>query len=132
MFSGDEAAKSFDRIADEYERIRPGYPDALVERVIAFSGVDGRSQVLEIGAGTGKGTLPFAQRGLAILALEPGAALAATLRQVLASFPRVSVHVTSFEAFESSPGVFDLVFAAQSFHWLDPERRVRRVAELLR
>jgi hypothetical protein len=42
----------FGQVAERYERVRPSYPDTLVDEVIALAG-EGRA--LEVGAGTGKG-----------------------------------------------------------------------------
>ena len=46
-------ARSFGRVADAYDRIRPGYPSALFDDLLAYAGPVGR--VLEVGAGTGPG-----------------------------------------------------------------------------
>ena len=78
MTSWQDRAKSFGAVADEYERMRPGYPAELVGDVVgfAFGTVD---RALEVGAGTGKATLAFADRGIAVTALEPDKAMAAVL-----------------------------------------------------
>jgi len=49
-------ALSFGQVADDYDRYRPGYPDALYAAVLA-------PRMLEAGAGTGRATLALAQRG---------------------------------------------------------------------
>jgi hypothetical protein len=43
----------FGEVADDYDRIRPGYPGQLVDDVPAAAGP---GPVLEVGAGTGKAT----------------------------------------------------------------------------
>ena len=45
---------AFDEIADEYERHRPAYPDALIERACEVAGLAAGARVLEIGCGTGQ------------------------------------------------------------------------------
>ena len=129
----DEAGRtSFDRNAELYDAARPPYPEALVEEVVARSGIPPGGRILEIGAGTGKATLPFARRGYAILALEPGANMATVLRRNVAAFPGVAVEVGTFERWRGPDGSFDLVLSAQAFHWVDPAVRCVKAAAALR
>jgi SAM-dependent methyltransferase len=124
--------ESFDRVATQYHHVRPGYPEVVFDRIAAYANLDAASHLLELGTGTGKATLPFAQRGFSVVGLEPGEDLVRVARTVLAGFPRVQIHCTTFEGWSSSPAAFDLVFAAQSFHWLDPNGRLARIAFALR
>jgi len=129
----DEASRtSFDRNAEQYDAARPSYAEALVDEVIARSNMPAGGRILEIGAGTGKATVPFARRGHAIVALEPGVNLARVLRTNVAAFPKVAVETTTFEEWRSVPGSFDLVISAQAFHWIDPSVRYSKTAEALR
>ena len=73
-------ALSFGVVAKAYERFRPGHPVELVNVVMAYAGRPVRT-ALEIGAGTGKATRLFAQRGVAVTATEPDAAMLAELRR---------------------------------------------------
>jgi SAM-dependent methyltransferase len=111
---------SFDAMAERYDAARPGYPEALIRQVLA---VTGARRVLEVGAGTGKATLPLARAGCDVLALEPGPRLAAMLRRKTAEFPRVRVVESTFEAWAGDGTAHDLVLAAQSIHWVDPAVR---------
>ena len=124
----DQARRtSFDRKAELYDAVRPSYPAALVEDVMARCTP---RRMLEIGAGTGKATVVFARAGREIVAIEPGAQLAAVLRRNVAGFPHVTVEGTTFEAYGGSG--FDLVYAAQALHWIAPAARYARPAALLR
>ena len=129
----DEAGRtSFDRNAELYDAARPPYPESLVDEVVARSRIPRGGRILEIGAGTGKATLPFARRGHAIVALEPGANMAAVLRRNVAAFPKVAVEVGTFEGWRGPEGSFDLVLSAQAFHWVDPAVRCAKAAAALR
>lgn len=55
-------ALSFGAVAEAYERFRPVYPAELFDMVMTYAGRPVRT-ALEIGAGTGKATRLFAQRG---------------------------------------------------------------------
>src|SRR5215218_1500250 len=56
-------AASFDQAAELYPRARPEYPAALYERLLAGTGLASPARLLEVGAATGKATLPLARRG---------------------------------------------------------------------
>jgi SAM-dependent methyltransferase len=124
----DEARRtSFDRKAEQYDTVRPSYPVALVDDVIARCAP---ARMLEIGAGTGKATVLFARAGRELVALEPGANLAAVLRRNVAAFPHVTVEETRFETYTGHG--FDLVYATQAMHWVEPAVRYTKVLEVLR
>lgn len=104
----------FGEVAATYDDVRPGYPAALIDDVLAFAGSPSRA--LEVGAGTGKATLAFAARGVRVLAIEPSAEMAAQLTP----HPLVAVVQASFEDWEP-PARFPLMFSAQAWHWVRPE-----------
>jgi SAM-dependent methyltransferase len=120
-------ALSFGSVAPAYERFRPGYPDQVVDEVLAYAGRPVRT-ALEIGAGTGKATRVFAARGIVVTATDPDASMLAELREHL---PATVVTVRA--ALEDLPLThgYDLVFAAASLHWTEPVRRWARVAGML-
>jgi SAM-dependent methyltransferase len=122
----------FDEVAELYERARPEYPKPLVDDVLAYAGLGEGDRALEIGAGTGKASTAFAARALDLTCLEPGAGMATLLRRKLARFARARVIESTFESFANPGAPFDLVFAAQSFHWVDPARRLDLAANALR
>ena len=127
-----ERSRSFERVATEYERVRPGYPEALYDRLFAFGNLTAGSKVLEVGVGTGKATLPLAARGLSVVGVEPGVNLAAQARSRLADFPNVTLITSTFEDWAVEPRTFDLAFAAQAYHWLDPAERLSKFAAALK
>ncbi|MFJ8533922.1 class I SAM-dependent methyltransferase [Streptomyces sp. NPDC093591] len=114
-------------MAEAYERFRPGYPSELFGMVTAYAGHPVRT-ALEIGAGTGKATRLFAQRGVRVTATEPDGAMLAELRK------HVPTNVETVQAaFEDvRPGErYDLAYAAAALHWTNPEGRWSRMAALL-
>lgn len=122
-------ARVFGEVADEYDRIRPGYPAALVDDVLAFARI-GVAPAPEVGAGTGKATVAFAQRGVTITAVEPDEAMAAVLaRRVLVRRTWQSRSPRSRTTPPSQP--FGLLFSAQAWHWTDPAVRWHRAAAAL-
>lgn len=123
---------SFDQVAELYDEVRPGYPEALVEDVIALSTIPPGGRILEIGCGPGKATLPFARRGYAMVCLELGERLAALAVRHCRPYPRVKVIHAAFEDWPVEERAFDLVMSAQAFHWISPEVGYPRAAAALR
>ena len=131
MDSGRRRA-TFDEAAELYDRARPDYPPAVFDDLAALAGLGPGARVLEIGAGTGKATVPLAARGYAVVAVELGARMAAVARSNLAGFPAVRVVVAAFEAWPLPAEPFDAVVAATAFTWVDPAVRVAKAADALR
>jgi SAM-dependent methyltransferase len=124
--------KSFNEVAELYDRARPRYPPDLVEELAGAAGLGPDSRVLEIGPGTGQLTAPLAAFGCRITAVELGDAMARVARQRLRDFPRVDVRVAEFEQWELPDEPFDLVVSATAFHWIDPALRLVKSARALR
>lgn len=123
----------FDSDAEVYERTRPVCPPELFDDLIRLAGLAPGDRVLEIAPGTGQATVPLAERGLAVTAVELGPSLAALARRRLARFPAVEVVTGSFEDWQP-PGdaLYDAVFVCNALHWIDPEVRYAKPAALLR
>lgn len=120
-------ALSFGAVAAAYEQFRPAYPTELVDAVIKYTAQPIRT-ALEIGAGTGKASRLFAQRGIAVTATEPDAAMLAELRRHV---PATVITVQAcFEDLQLEQ-TYGLVYAAAALHWTRPEGRWSRVAALL-
>jgi len=124
-------ALSFDSVASAYDRYRPRYCEALFDDLFAIAGLSDHGRGLEIGCGTGIATIPIARRGLNLVCLEPGAELARIARKRLAGFTNCTVSEKKFEDWAVVPSEFDLVYSAQTFHWLDPATRFEKVASAL-
>ena len=122
----------FNEVASLYDAMRPGCPQAIVDAAIAGARLPPGGRILEIGCGTGKITLPFAARGYAILALEPGDALAALAARNCRQYPQVAFLPTTFEAWQAEDGAFDMVLSAQAFHWIAPDMGCAKAASVLR
>lgn len=124
--------QTFNAAAQEYDAIRPGYPEALIDDVIALSGISEGGRALEIGCGTGQATLPFARRGLRMLCLDIGPDLLEIAAQNLRDYPNVRFKNISFERWSAQVGKFDLVFSATAFHWVPREIGYPKAALALR
>lgn len=124
---------TFESSAERYHQSRPEYPDEVFDALVELAALEEGAQLLEVGCGTGKATLPLARRGFAITGIELGAGLAAQARRNLAGFPPVRILQAAFENWEPPDGTrYDLVYAATSWHWIDPARRYPQAWRLLR
>lgn len=127
-----ERRKTFDDVAELYERFRPGYPGQLADDVVWLSGIPPRGRILEIGCGSGKASTLFAERGYRVLCLEPGLNFVRLAKEKLAAFPDARVEPCTFEEWRLEESALDLVIAAQSFHFIEPVSGLSKVARALR
>jgi SAM-dependent methyltransferase len=126
-----DLGRVFDEVPELYDRVRPGYPDALFADLLARTGGDGRPRVLEVGCGTGQATRSLAALGCPVTAVEPGPGMAALARRRLAAFPGVEIDVATFERWDDRGRRFDVLVAAQAWHWVDPSLGWRRAHDVL-
>jgi SAM-dependent methyltransferase len=130
--SGESGARRygtvFDEVADEYDRTRPMYPDALVDRACDVAGLGYGDPVLEIGCGTGQLTRSLAARGLRVTAVEPGGNLIRLAGQNLEGTGAVEFVNARFEDAALPTGHFRAVFSASALHWVDPAVGWRKIA----
>jgi SAM-dependent methyltransferase len=110
----------FGEVAELYDRYRPSYPPALVDDLVAMARLNGSQPVLDVGAGTGKATVLFAQRGIPVVAIEPNANMGAVARRNLAPFADVTIEEADFEAWLPRGRRFPLLVSGQAWHWVTP------------
>ncbi|WP_171168117.1 class I SAM-dependent methyltransferase [Streptomyces sp. I05A-00742] len=119
-----ETAASFGAEAERYDRTRPRYPDALVDRVVAGSpGPD----LLDVGVGTGIAARQFRAAGCRVLGVDVDARMAGLARR-----DGIDVEVAAFETWDPAGRAFDTVVAGQTWHWVDPAAGPERAARVLR
>lgn len=106
----------FDGVADTYAESRPPYPRELWRAVLATGLVGPGRRALDLGAGTGQATGELLSQGMDVVAVEPGAHLAAILNE---RHPGAVVHRCRAEDIRPKPASIDLAVAATSVHWLN-------------
>ncbi len=115
---------SFGAVAEQYDRHRPGYPEQLVDDVLAYAAAVPGDRALEVGAGTGRATLLFAQRGLKVTSVEPDPDMAAVASKRAATAGLTFELINSdFEAYALPEHAFKLLFSGTAWHWVSPGRR---------
>jgi SAM-dependent methyltransferase len=117
-----QIAQSFGHDAERYDRARPRYPAAMIERIAA----DARD-LLDVGIGTGIAARQFRDAGCRVLGVEPDPRMAEVARRY-----GFAVEESRFEDWEPHGRMFDAVVAGQTWHWVDPVAGAARAAEVLR
>jgi SAM-dependent methyltransferase len=125
-------SETFDEVARLYDKARPGYPAELFETIIAISELPASGRILEIGCGPGKATAPFVERGYSLVCIEPGRNLAAVAAEKFRGYPNVTIETVTFEEWPLEEAQFDLVMAAQAFHWVPAEIGYAKSARALK
>ncbi len=119
-----DIAESFGVDPERYDRTRPPYPDALIERIVAAG--PGR-EVLDVGCGTGTAARQFQAAGCRVLGVEPDARMADFARR-----GGVEAEVATFESWDPAGRTFDAVVAGTAWHWVDPLAGAAKAARVLR
>ena len=120
---------TFDELSADYSRYRPRYPDALSEYLVDRCGLTARSRVLDVGAGTGKGSAMLAEHGIRPVSVEQSFLM---IRQGVDAYPGSRFVCGNAEALGVASASFDLVTSAQALHLFDLDRSLPEFARVLK
>jgi SAM-dependent methyltransferase len=122
-------SRSFELVADLYERARPGYPQEAIEWIAGKIGLGSASTVLDLGAGTGKLTRALVETGARVIAVEPGDAMRSELEHVL---PDVEALRGAAEDIPLPDQSVDCIAVGQAFHWFRHDEAMPELHRVLR
>jgi SAM-dependent methyltransferase len=123
------AARGFATAGEAYEKGRPDYPPAAVQRLTRALGLGPGTRVLDLGAGTGKLTRRLAASGARVVAVEP----VATMRRAFArALPEVPLAGGAAEALPLRAGAVDAAAVGTAFHWFDGPAALAELHRVLR
>jgi ubiquinone/menaquinone biosynthesis C-methylase UbiE len=122
-------SRSFELVADVYERARPEYPSEAIAWLAQQLDLREGRTVLDLGAGTGKLTRALVPTGARVIAIEPGEAMLGELRRVV---PGVDAFVGAAEAIPLEDASVDAVTVGQAFHWFRHDEAVPELHRVLR
>lgn len=122
----------FDEIVMKYEETRPEWPNDIFEDIINYSIKEQGNKALEIGAGTGKATVHFLNKGYDVTAVEISNHMAEFLKERFKDNKDFSVLVSTFENTVLEENNYNLIYAASAFHWVDAEIGCPKVFRLLK
>lgn len=123
------AARGFGAQAATYDKARPSYPPDAVGWLARELRIERGRRVVDLAAGTGKLTVPLAETGAELIAVEPVTAMRDVLR---ARVPGVAAVAGVAEALPFASGSIDAVTVAQAFHWFDAARAMAELARVIR
>ncbi|NET01849.1 MAG: class I SAM-dependent methyltransferase [Sphaerospermopsis sp. SIO1G2] len=134
IYSQDLALKKnwYSPVADAYNKVRPNYPQAIIQPTVEIAKLSHNSKILELGCGPGNATISFAQLDFSMVCLEPSPTVCKLAKQNCLSYPNVDIQQITFEEWELKTGKFDAVLAATSFHWMNPKIAYKKAADALK
>lgn len=120
--SDDQAAKTrFSNRVDDYVQYRPSYPEAAIDWLEDRGTLRPGVKTVDVGAGTGILTDQLRKRGYPVWAVEPNAAMREVAIGAFSDSSIVSVVDASAERTTLPENTFELITAAQAFHWFDAD-----------
>jgi len=122
-------SRSFEQVAELYERARPEYPDELLAWVSERLDLGPGRTVLDLGAGTGKLTRALVATGAEVIALEPGDEMRTQLERAV---PQARALAAGAESIPLPDDSVDAATAGQSFHWFRLDEAVPEIHRVLR
>lgn len=124
-------AERFSNRVENYVRHRPGYPPQVMEILRREAGLNARSVVADVGAGTGIFTALLLEEGCVVHAVEPNEAMRTAAEKAFAGRENFHSLAAPAEAIPLPNASVDLIVAAQAFHWFDPAGARREFTRLL-
>jgi SAM-dependent methyltransferase len=114
----------FSRVADDYGRYRPGYPDRLQKILTANGLIRSDFHILEVGCGTGQFTQLLIKSGASVTAVDESDRMLELAKLHLCNqLSRQEFICGDFTDDFITDRHYDTIFFAQSWHLLDPNVR---------
>jgi SAM-dependent methyltransferase len=110
----EQRRTSFDGLAPTYDAVRPEWPAATIAWLTGDRPAGAR--VLDLGAGTGKGTRTLVALGHQVTAVDPSEGMLDILRERV---PEATVLVGDAASIPLPDNSFDAVIVLQAWHWFD-------------
>lgn len=124
--------------AQEYDAVRPRYPQQAVEDILALAAAaadprhDAQPRIVDLGAGTGILSRQLLQAGARVHAVEPSAAMTQVLSHAAGAWDeQLTITLARAEETGLPRGQADVAVAAQAWHWFDAEAVQTEIASLL-
>ena len=124
-----ELARSFGRIASDYDVARPEYATEAVDRAVEVLELGTDARIVDLAAGSGTLTRALSERFSDVIAVEPDTEMRAVLAQRPTDF---EVVVGTAERIPLPSASVDAVFVGDAFHWFDGPVAVEEIGRVLR
>lgn len=120
-----------DRVTN-YTNFRPSYPTAVIDWLVKQYRLSSKSNVADIGAGTGIFSQVLMRAGLSVTAVEPNDEMRHESDRQHLQNPLYSSQAGTAEATHLATESIDLIAAAQAFHWFDQIKTKAEFQRILR
>lgn len=117
---------------EDFDKWRFRYCDELFADVIAYSKLDDRKSVLEIGPGTGQATEPILRTGCSYLAIELGENFTEDMKAKFDSYNHFQIVNADYETYDFGKNRFDLVYSAATIQWIPEEIAFSKSYDILK
>jgi SAM-dependent methyltransferase len=124
-----ELARSFGRIASDYDVARPEYAPEAVDRAAEVLELGPDARVVDLAAGSGTLTRALSERFRDVVAVEPDPEMRLVLARRSAD---LEVRVGTAERIPLPDDSVDAVFVGDAFHWFDGRVAVAEIDRVLR
>jgi SAM-dependent methyltransferase len=115
--------------ARRYAKARPNIHPTAVDRFRQFARIDAPlSLALDVGCGTGQSTVALTRVAERVIGIDPSA----DMLKAATRHPKVEYLQSAAERTSFADGQFDLITAAQAFHWFDHDAFLAECYRLLR
>lgn len=129
-----DSTKRFSGLADMYAKARPTYPDVAIDYIMDICKLTGKSQLADVGCGTGISSQLFAERGIQVTGVEPNADMRNKAAELIDKVKPGSLNLVEGTAENTSlkDSSVDAVLCAQAFHWFKPDLALREFHRILK
>lgn len=123
--------EQWNNFSDEYNRYRPVPPTDIVLLAKQLARVEQTPLVVDLGCGTGLSTRIWENHAISVIGIEPNAEM-----RLNAKKHTDADHITYQSGYGNNTGLpdgcADIVTAAHSLHWMEPESTVAEISRILR
>lgn len=114
--------KKFDKKANVYSESRPTYAGELIDEFYLRHGFCEKSEIADIGAGTGIFSELLLKRGSTVYAVEPNPDMRYKLEENLSGYKNFRSVTGTAEKTGLRSASADFITVAQAFHWFDVKK----------
>ncbi len=122
----------FSSRVENYAKYRPGYPEAILDKLSSRCGLTKDSIIADIGSGTGILSELFLKNGNQVFGIEPNEPMRLAAEALLRNYPNFKSVGGRAESTKLETSSIDFVTAGQAFHWFDQKEAKREFLRILK
>lgn len=127
-----DSINKFNKMQNDYSKYRPEYSNEAIEYILSLQNIDNNFTIADIGAGTGKLSLPFVKRGLKLYGIEPNSDMYKKCIENMKEYNNFSGILGSAESTSLDDNSINLLVVGQAFHWFNIDEFKRECKRILK